>query len=252
MQEGMRILCDVAGAILIMDETTRDDFASGFPGVELPASHMLAVPKETGHWERAVLDAAAALKKDLVRQSEVLTPAQADAFRNCTLKVMVLDERRHAKDRMLDRREYELLRLFKFDLCQGQGNENCLAAKGNQTEASKGTLWCVSDVQFVALLAFLGSPEAFVPADSAAAAALVQESLKQLKTEVTMVQAAVKPIPTMFDQDTQCDLGTETLKTMFSQDTQCDLREVSETGRELLRGERYLDVRRVRAHVAAV
>ena len=44
MQEGMRLLCDVAGAILIMYETTRYDFESGFPGVELPASHMLVVP----------------------------------------------------------------------------------------------------------------------------------------------------------------------------------------------------------------
>ena len=113
------MLCDVAGAILIMDETTRDDFASGFPGVELPASHMFVVPKETGHWERTAIDSAVPLKRDLLRQSEILTPAQAHAFRKCTLKLMVLDERRHALDRMLDQREYELLRLFKFDLDKG-------------------------------------------------------------------------------------------------------------------------------------
>ena len=48
-----------------MDETTRDDFASGFPGVELPASHMLVVPKDTGHWEKTVIDVATVLKKVL-------------------------------------------------------------------------------------------------------------------------------------------------------------------------------------------
>ena len=61
-------------------------------------------------------------------------------------------------------------------------------------------------------MAFLGSPEDFVSVDSAGVAALVQESLKVLQAEVTMVQGAVKTIPTMFAQDTQCDLGTETLK----------------------------------------
>ncbi len=34
---------------------------------------------------------------------------------------MVLDKRRHDKDRMLDRREHPLTYNFKFDLCQGLG-----------------------------------------------------------------------------------------------------------------------------------
>ncbi len=53
-QEGLRLVCDVLGTLICMDQDTRDAIESGMRTLELPANHMLVVPPGDTHDENDV------------------------------------------------------------------------------------------------------------------------------------------------------------------------------------------------------
>ena len=75
-------MCDVVDTILIMLETTSDDFVSGLPTLVLPEPYMLVVPMKTKHTENGLFSAAFKVKQDLC--GGVFTPSQEGAFKHLT------------------------------------------------------------------------------------------------------------------------------------------------------------------------
>jgi hypothetical protein len=83
MQEGLRILCDELCTLVVMDQITRDGFASGIPSLVFPEAYMLVVPTDAKHYEDGLFKEDHRVKKELSRV--VLPPAQDRVFTDCRM-----------------------------------------------------------------------------------------------------------------------------------------------------------------------
>jgi hypothetical protein len=65
IQEGLHMLCDEFGTIVVMDQINRDVIETGIPGFVISEPHILVVPPGDKHDDDSVYQRAYTFKKDI-------------------------------------------------------------------------------------------------------------------------------------------------------------------------------------------